>query len=236
MVFRLGHPGRRRRRRRVVKLKAVCLSMLVCLSMVFGRAGSAQEIQPLEPDWLRQMYQEGWQKVQEGVLKRDAGDGKVETFGYGAEGFQWLIESYRQQLTYFEGKYDQEPSDELASLIDRLRDKINALQDDALAVPAVESFGEPEMAGCTISYEDPMAEAGPLDWPQGVTATASVSFYSTCTNVTANTYVLAYAHAAKDSVATTQTQEEPRNNETSIVSLVHASVEGSEECESRAQA
>jgi hypothetical protein len=207
--------------------------MLVCLSIGFGRAGSAQELQPLEPDWLRQMYEDGWQKVQEGVLRRDVGEGRFETFGYGAEGFLWLIESYRQQLTYFEGKYDQEPTEELASLIDRLRDKIDALQGDALAASDAESFDGAQIEGCSFSY-DATAAAGPQTSAQGVTASASAYLHSTCE--AGNTFAYAYAHAAQGTQATTITQEDPKNNGTWIDSSVTASVNGSLECESRAQA
>jgi hypothetical protein len=217
-----------------VKSKCVWLAMLMFLSLVLGKAGSAQELQPLEPAWLRQMYSEGWQKVQEGVLQRDTGGGRFETFGYGAEGFQWLIERYRQQLTYFEGKYDQGPSDELASLIDRLQEKINALQDNSLAAPPVESFDGSQIEGCSLSY-DATAYAGPLTSTQGVTATASAYFHNTCLE-TGSTFAYAYAHAAGVDVVDTVIQEDPENNGTWIDSYATASFPGSLECESKAQA
>jgi hypothetical protein len=217
-----------------VKFKSVCFFMTVCLLMVFGRAGSAQEVQPLEPDWLRQMYEEGWQKVREGVLRRDLGEGRLETFGYGAEGYQWLIEKYSQQLTYFEGKYRESPTAELASLIDRLQDKINTLQDDVLAAPATESFDGGQIEGCTLSY-DYTADAGPLSATQGVTATASAYFHNTCPE-TGSTFAYAYAHAAGVDVIDTVTQEDPEYNGTWIDSYASASIAGSMDCESRSQA
>lgn len=217
-----------------MKLKTISLAMLVFLSLVLGRAGSAQEIQPLEPDWLRQMYEEGWQKVQEGVLRRDLGEGKFETFGYGAEGFQWLIETYSRQLAYFEGEYRESSSAELASLIDQLQDKITALQNDVLAAPAAESFDGGQIEGCSLSY-DYTADAGPLSSTQGVTATASAYFHNTCPE-TGSTFAYAYAHAAGVDVIDTVIQEDPENNGTWIDSYATASIAGSTECESRAQA
>jgi hypothetical protein len=216
-----------------VKLKTACLAMLVFLSLVPGRAESAQEVQLSEPAWQRQMYAEGWRKTQEGVLRRDVGGGRFETFGYGAEGFQWLIETYSRQLTYFEGKYREYPTDELASLIDRLREKIDALQDEILAAPAAASFDDgSQLAGCSFSY-DATAYAGPLTSTQGVTATASAYFHGTCG--TGKTYAYAYAHAAEGSVATTHYQEDPKQGAW-VDSYATASVNGSSECESRAQA
>jgi hypothetical protein len=203
--------------------------------MFLAKVASAQEVKPIEPDWLLQMYEEGWQKVQEGVLRRNAGEGRVETFGYGAEGYLWLIESYRQQVTYFEDKYREEPTDELASLIDGLTDEINRLQGEALVAPAAESFdGEQIDEGCSFSY-DATADAGPMTSGQGVTASASASFHSTC-GTTGSTYASAYAHAAEGSVATTEFQEDPKNNGTWIDSYATASASGSLECESIGQA
>lgn len=211
--------------------------MLLCVSMmVLARAGSAQEeVRPLEPDWLQQMYADGWEKVQEGILRRDVGEGRFETFGYGAEGLQWLAENYRQQLTYFEGKYRESPSDELASLIDGLMDKINSLQGDATAAPAAESFSGEQIQGCSFSYDATVA-AGPQTSAQGVTASASAYFQSTCPETTGNTYAYAYAHATGGTQATTMTQEDPQNNGTAINSVASASVNGSGECESIARA
>jgi hypothetical protein len=217
-----------------VKLKAVCFSTLLCLSMMFlAKVASAQEVQPLEPDWLLQMYEEGWQKVQEGVLRRDVREGRFETFGYGAEGLQWLVEHYRQQLTYFESKYRESPSEELASLLDGLTDKINTLQGDALAASAAESFDGPQIDGCSFTY-DATASAGPLTSAQGVTAAASAYFQGTC-EITANITALAYAHSIQGTQENTTTQLDPKSG-TWVESNATASANGSTGCESRAQA
>src|SRR5215207_8794676 len=96
--------------------------------MILGpRAGSAQQVDPLEPEWLRQMYAEGWEKMQEGVLRRDAGEGKFETFSYGAEGLQWVAEGYAQQLSFLEDRYNEAPSEDLAGLIESLQAEIDKL-------------------------------------------------------------------------------------------------------------
>jgi hypothetical protein len=219
-----------------VKSKRVCLAMLVFLALVLVKAGSAQELQPLEPAWLRQMYSEGWQKVEEGVLRRDLGEGRTEAFSYGAEGFRWLIQKYSEQLAYFEGEYRESPSDELASLVNRLRDRINALQDEALTAPAADSFD----AADTLQTEDCTsysltADAGFKTSTQGVEASASASFSSTC-EITGSTFASAWAKAAVGTVVTDQEQHDPKDNGTQLLSQAYASVNGSLECESVAMA
>jgi hypothetical protein len=194
------------------------------------------------------MYADGWHKVQAGVLRRDLGKGKLETLGYGTEGFQWLIASYSQQLTYFEGKYQESPTDKLASLIGGLRDKIDALKNEALTAPPAESFaGEQSAVDCTISYgydaraESLIGQAAPSEFrdptdppAQGVMAQATASFQSTCGD-TGNTFAYAYAHATDGTVQTTEIQQDPKNDGTSIASNASASALGYLDCESIAQ-
>ena len=88
-------------RRSVSRPIALCLSMMITSAL----ASSAQQVQALEPEWLTQMYEQGWQKVQEGVLQRDTGGGQLETFGYGSEGLQWIVQGYEQQVRDLEEKY-----------------------------------------------------------------------------------------------------------------------------------
>jgi hypothetical protein len=217
-----------------MRSKSVLLAMLVFLSMVPGRAESAQEGQLPEQAWLGQMHADGWRKLQEGVLQRDVGEGRFETFGYGAEGYQWLAERYSQHLAYFEGKYREAPTDELAALIGRLSDKIDTLQDEALAAPAAESFDESRPEGCSFSY-DATVYAGPSTSTQGVMAEATASFNSTCGTI-GRTFALAYAHATKGSLTTTHTESDDPSEGALAYSQAFASAEGSMECESRAEA
>jgi hypothetical protein len=208
--------------------------MLAFLSLVLGRAGFAQELQPLEPEWLRQMYAEGWQKVQEGVLQRDTGGGSFETFGYGAEGLQWLVQSYEQQVQFFEDKYNESPSTEILELIEQLRDKVDSLNVELQAAPSAETFDGEVLEGCSLSY-DATAYAGPQESPQGVTATASAYLHNDCEYV-GNTTAYAYAQAIDGTLETYLTKTDPKNNGTWLDSYASASANGSTACESRAQA
>src|SRR5215213_3124397 len=112
-----------------VKLKLLSVATLLCLALMItgALAASAQQVQPLEPAWLTQMYAEGWQKIQEGVLQRETGGGEYETFTYGAEGQQWLVQSFQNQVTTFQDRYNESPSEELAALIASLKNKIDRL-------------------------------------------------------------------------------------------------------------
>jgi hypothetical protein len=69
-----------------VKLRMLSLSAALCLSITMARPSVAQvqELKP-EPPLLRQMLQEGWTKVAEGVLQRGVGMSPVETFGGGEQ-------------------------------------------------------------------------------------------------------------------------------------------------------
>lgn len=203
--------------------------------MILGaRVGSAQEIQPLEPEWLRQMYAEGWQKVQEGVLQRDTGGGRFETFGYGAEGLQWTVQSYEQQVRFFEDKYEESPTNELLELIEQLRSKVDSLNVELQAGPSASSFDGEVLESCSFSY-DATAYAGPQESPQGVTATASAYLHNDCGYV-GNTTAYAYAQAIDGTVETYLTRTDPKNDGTWLDSYASASANGSTACESRAQA
>src|SRR5215207_1327490 len=161
-------------------LKKSLVSALLCLaiSSAGARAGSAQELQPLEPEWLRQMYEEGWQKVQEGVLQRVAEGGKLETFSYGAEGMQWAAQRYEQQVAYLKSQYDASPSEDLAELIDQFEGQILRLEGTIDSAPSAESFNGGMLQECTSYKVEALAGSHPET--QGVTASASASYHEDC--------------------------------------------------------
>src|SRR5688572_28293196 len=167
-----------------VKLKLLFIFTALCLALMFtgARTGSAQQVQPLEPEWLRQMYSAGWQKVQEGVLQRDAGGGQPETFTYGAEGLQWVIGSLQQQVSLLESKYNASPDEDLADLIDQLKGEILRLEGDLDSAPSAESFDGEALENCTVSWGGD-AYAGPQSGPRGVTASSSAYFHNNCNYV-----------------------------------------------------
>jgi hypothetical protein len=220
-----------------VKSRLLSVSALLCLAMMVtgARAGSAQEVQPLEPEWLLRMYAEGWQKVQEGVLRRDAGDGELETFSYGMEGLQRVVEGYELQMSRLEERYSSLPSAELAETIERLRGQIDALSQDAYSAPSVEGFDGAALTDCEGITFGAVTSAGPLDTAQGVKATASAYFHTTCAGSVGELFTLAFAEASEGSLHTARTQDDPKTGSW-VDSYATESVQGSTGCFSYADA
>jgi hypothetical protein len=217
-----------------VKLKLLSVSAVLCLAMMItgARAGSAQELQPLEPEWLRQMYAEGWQKVQEGVLQRETGEGQPETFTYGAEGTQWVIGNLQQQVSLLESRYNEYPDEDLADLIDEMKGEILRLEASIESAPSAESFDGSELENCNVSWGGD-AFAGSQSGTQGVTASSSAYFHNNC-GYYGDTFAMAYAHAIAGTVETTKIQNDPKSG-TWVDSSASASANGSTGCESYSQ-
>lgn len=216
-------------------LKKMCASVLLCLAMgsVGARAGSAQQVQPLEPEWLRQMYEEGWQKVQEGVLQRKTIEGELETFGYGAEGLQWVAQQVQQRVASLQGQLDASPSADLAELIGQLEGQILRLEENIDSAPSAESFDGEVLAACTPLIGG-TAFAGSQTETRGVTANANVYFHSDCGEL-ADTFTTAYAHAGTAAGETTVTHSDPKQDGSWLDSYSSASVNGSTACQSWAE-
>jgi hypothetical protein len=218
-----------------VDLKKSLVSVLVCLAIISAgaRAGSAQQVQPLEPEWLRQMYAEGWQKAQEGVLQRVTGEGALETFSYGAEGLQWAVQRYEQRVADLKSRYDAFPSDDLAEIIDQREGEILRLEGTIDSAPSAESFNEEVIAECAPSFGGD-AFAGPQSGNPGVTASVSVYFHNGCDYV-GDTSTTAYAHAVAATGETTVTHSDPKNGGVWLDSYSSASADGSTACDSWAE-
>jgi len=202
---------------------------------------SAQQVQPLEPEWLRRMYDEGWQKVQEGVLQRNGGEGQIETFSYGAEGLQWAMEDYQRKLVFFEEKYIESPNGDLAALIEQLKGKIESLRTNLVTASSAETFDGEGLNACSMSFDAPVPTAVPERSPRGIATTATAFFNSTQCGYAGSTTALAWAHATEGTVETTKTQTDPKssneaNGYAGITSYASASAPGSTDCETWAVA
>ena len=220
-----------------MKLRLFSVVSFLCLSILFGaQAGSAQQVQPLEPEWLRQMYEEGWEKVQEGVLRRDAGDGQFETFSYGAEGLQWVLEGFTEQLSFLEERYNEAPSEDLAEVIETVQREIDKVSENLGETPSAEAVDASAFEECTQKAFGGNASAGPMQSPQGITATATAYFQNAC-GIIGDTAAVAYADAidAVTGLHDTHNQEDPSQG-IWIDSSATASAVGSTGCSSWAQA
>jgi hypothetical protein len=218
-----------------VKLKPLLYSTLLCLSMVItgARISSAQQSQRREPEWLTHMYEEGWQKVQKGVLQRATGGGQPETLGYGAEGLQWIRQGYERQVDALEDRYRQSRSKKLAEQIKQVKGEIARLNRALEEAPTVDGFDNSAMATCAISFGGTV-QASPLDETLGVQAAASTYFHSDCGQL-ADTSATAYGHAINGTAETTISQSDPKNGGSWLDSQASASVPGATGCESWAQ-
>ena len=205
--------------------------------MITGaRVGSAQQVQPLEPEWLQRMYAERWQKVQEGVLFRLTEAGKYETFSYGAEGLKWVVLGYKEQIASLEERYSAAPSEELAKAIEKLREHVDQLNDELLTAGAAESVDGEALEACSFSY-DAYADASPQTSQQGVTATAWATWTNDC-NYLGTTYAYAFANAINGASQTTVTQIDPviYAEAPTMSSSATAKANGSLDCRAEAQA
>lgn len=206
------------------------------LAMIIAgvRPGSAQQVQPLDPEWLQKMYAEGWHKIEEGVLQRDTGEGEPETFSYGSEGLEWILRRHQQRLDTLEEKFSQAPTKRLMEMIEQLKGEISRLNKVLAEAPSVDQFSSETMAAC-IPELGGRVEAAPLDEIWGVKAAAHAWFYSDC-EYQADTFATAYAHAIEGTVETATTQSDSKNGGSLLDSQAVASVSGSLGCESSAQA
>lgn len=220
-----------------MKLRRLSLSAALCLSILtMARPGLAQvqELEP-EPPLVRQMLQEGWIKVADGVLQRGGREGQVETFTYNQEGLRWTVQRLEERVRSLEDEYSNYPSEELARVVEGLREEISEANDSLSVAQAETLGGGDQLDNCDISY-GAYAYADPLLGSQapGVKATANSHFHATCGYYGGNTYAYAYARATAGTTTTTKSQEDPKYNATWIDSAAAASASGSLDCYSYA--
>jgi hypothetical protein len=215
-----------------VKSRLLSVPAVLCLAMMitFAHTGSAQQVQPLEHEWLIQMYGEGWQKVQEGVLQRSAEGGSLETFTYGEEGLLFSIQKLEERLAFLQSAYDQNPTDELAWSIDRLNEQLSEANGQVGSLEAEPFGGGAELENCNVAY-GAHAYATPLGGASapGVTATADAHFHNDCGYV-GFTDVFAYSKATIGTTETIKSQQDPKGPSTWIDSYATSMVSGPLAC------
>ena len=219
-----------------MKLRLLIIAAVLCSSILIPGAclGTSEELATPEPAWLQRMLQDGWEKVEPGVLRRDTGGG-VETFTYGPEGLRWRAQKLQERISSLQNEYNRYPSPELAGVIASLQAE-SAQADSGLSAAQSEPFegGELVAAGCEPTF-GVSAAADPLTGSQGVTARADASYSSPCSDL-GNVYAYAYARATTGTLMTVKIQEEPKSGGTSLASTATVSVNGSLDCYSEAYA
>lgn len=198
---------------------------------------------------MERMHEEGWQTVQEGVLQRDLGEGRVETYTFGEQGRRWTAQRLAQRIASLEREYRAYPSEELAAILAHLKAQLRqseqalaegegelSLASASLSTGEIDSTSAGLTAGC-----EPTVTVGANAAPQstkvaGATASAHVSFQSPAGCV-GNTYTYAYSRATSGSTMSDDSQEDAQSGAALSASL-SVSATGSADCfsESLAQA
>lgn len=209
------------------RMFVLCLSAAVTLAP--AAFGAAAKKQPQTQDWSTikaAKAAEGWVEVAPGVLERTLGN-RVEHLGYGEQGLAWSIHEMERQLAFLEQEQRSHPSAELTRTIHELNDKLAQSRLDLLALSVSSSSASaPAVTGgsCTSICYSATASAYPLTSAQGVGATASATFNSSC-GYSGSTYAYAYARATLGTTTTIITQSDPKSGNP-ISSYASASVNG----------
>jgi hypothetical protein len=217
------------------KLSFMCVLFCLVITITGAQVGMAQLLELQEPQWLTEMYQQGWQKVQEGVLQRSAG-GQIETFTYGEEGLQWTVESLKRQVIALQQVYDQKPSPELAESLASLRNQLGVATTQ-LSNGQVEAPSSAQMENCDFSMgAHVFVDSLKANLSPGVTASADAYFHSSGCGFYGNTYANVTVEGNNGTVFTYKNQEDPKFGGSWLDSAVSLSLGVSTACKSTAYA
>lgn len=165
--------------RRVVS----CVALGVVLSSgalpAFADSGAREQARK---GFVAHMKEEGWQPVAPGVLQRQKGKGKVETFAFGVRGLEWVVRDLESRLDLLLKEQGKSPFEDGARLVEDLQGQIEQTRRD---LEDVRRSGAPDLSlltaksGCDFSY-GASADAYPLTAAQGMGATATAYFQNNC--------------------------------------------------------
>jgi hypothetical protein len=210
---------------------ALCLSVVLSAGPGFAQA---EEIK-LEPELVRQMLQEGWIKVEEGVLQRTEW-GPLETFTYGEDGLRWAAQKLEARIELLEKEYASHPTEKLAGILESLESRLLEMNEVMTSGAArAEVVSPDELADCNISYGG-TATAGPQTGASapGVKANATAHFHATCGQI-GGAYAYAYARTWVGT-ENVDIDDDPKDDSSSVDSTASASASGHLDCFSDAGA
>ena len=184
---------------------------------------------------LESMFEEGWQSVQEGVLQRDLGEGRAESYSYGEEGLRWTAKRLAQRIASLEHEYRTYPSDRLAAILKSLKGDLRRTARSLKKNSGMSLSTAALTAGC-----EPTVTLGATAAPQstrvpGSTASAHVSFQSPA-NCYGNTYTYAYSRATLGTTMNDDSQEDSQLNGTVLGASLSVSATGTADCFSESYA
>lgn len=217
-----------------VKYRLLTLSAAFCLSTVILPGVSAQMPMAAEPQ-LERMIEEGWETVQEGVLQRELGEGRVEIYSYGEPGMRWMAKRLAERISTLEREYRTHPSERLAAILENLKGDLRRTAQSPKKNSGMSLATAALTAGC-----EPTVALGANAAPQstnvpGSTASAHVSFQSPA-NCYGNTYTYAYSRATFGTTMNDDSQEDAQSNGTVLSASLSVSATGSADCFSESYA
>lgn len=212
--------------------KCLLIALMLFLSIGSAHPGLTQEN---SGNTLAQAEQEGWKIVQSGVLQRDLGEGEVETFVSGVEGFTWKIQDLGRQLQKLRAELRAHPTPELRKAIANHR---KAIANARRALDLARETGASgdgmilPKAGCNDFAYD--AAASHKTDVQGVWASANAAFRASCGSATGQAYAYAFAKATVNGAETTETVTDGPRSGANVSASAYASRNGGSSCESYA--
>ena len=217
-----------------VKSRLLTLSAALCLSTLILPRASAQMPMAAEPQ-LNRMSGEGWETVQEGVLQRDLGEGRVETYSFGEQGRRWTAKRLAERIASLEREHRSHPSEQLAAILASLKGDLRRTSQSVKKDGSLSVATAALTAGC-----EPTATVGANAAPQstnvpGATASAHVSFQSP-PDCLGNTYAYAYSRATFGSTTINDTKEDAQYDGTVLSGSVSTSATGLADCFSESYA
>src|SRR5690349_18669231 len=135
----LSSTDRSNSKEHTMKRLTLLASLLSCLSVFAGSSPSLAEDNATS-DPFERMIQEGWRVVTPGVLQRDLGPGKVETFGLGAEGLRFKLQEMRKQLAFLRSEARTNPTPELRNSIRSYRTQIAQVKKALETAPEIDQM------------------------------------------------------------------------------------------------
>jgi hypothetical protein len=189
-------------------------------------------------DPISQLQRDGWKIVQDGVLQRDLGAGKVETFVFGVRGFTWKLQDLQGQLRNLRAALQVDPTPELRKTIASHRLEIANTQKLIALAHTADLNGDTtpllDKTTCSINFGY-SATAAALTTTQGVTGTASANFTGTC-GFTGEVYAYSYSTASVAGAPTTQTVTDGPRSGANVTASAFTSQAGVPSCTSYAYA
>ena len=189
-------------------------------------------------DPLAKLQKEGWEVVQDGVLRRELRPHEVETFVFGEAGFSWKLRDLRAQLQVLRREFLAHPTPELRRAIASHRKMIASTVKMIERARAADASGGTTVlkSGCTpaFSYH---ANASYKTDRSGTWADASADFnVSSSCGFSGDVYAYAFAQTTVNGAPSTMTVTDGPRSGSNVNASADANRNGGPSCESYAYA